>query len=84
MQCPKTGSWESIGTVLEMRPDKLSYLIEVQGKMFVRARYMLRPVEEGGPKLILRWEFYLGDQNVSSFKRGKKNLSQLQNVWLKR
>ena len=48
VQCPKTGSWENVGTVLEMRPDKLSYLIEVQGKMFVRARYMLRPVEEGG------------------------------------
>ena len=48
MKCPKTSSWESIGTVLEMRPDKLSYLIEVQGKMFVRACYMLWPVEEGG------------------------------------
>ena len=47
VQCPKTGSWENIGTVLEMRPDKHSYLIEVQGKVFVRARYMLRPVEEG-------------------------------------
>ena len=32
----------------EMRPDKLSYLIEVQGKMLVRSRYMLRPTEEGG------------------------------------
>ena len=48
VQCPKTGSWENIATVLEMRPGKLSYLIEVQGKMFVTAHYMLRPVEEGG------------------------------------
>ena len=48
VQCPKTSSWENIGTVLEMRPDKLSYLIEFQGKMFVRARYILRPVKEGG------------------------------------
>ena len=36
-----------------MQPDKLSYLIEVQGKMFVRAHYMLRPVEEGGVFLNL-------------------------------
>ena len=48
VQCPKTGSWENVGTVLEIRPDKLSYLIEIQGKMFAKARYMLQPVEEGG------------------------------------
>ena len=48
VQCPKTGSWESVGIVIEMRPDKLSYLVETQGKMFVRARYMLRPAEKGG------------------------------------
>ena len=48
VQCPKTGSWENIGTVLEIRPDKLSYLIDIEGKMFIRARYMLWPVEEGG------------------------------------
>ena len=44
----KNGSLESAGTVIEMRPDKLSYLKDVQGKLFVRARYMLRPVEGGG------------------------------------
>ena len=48
VQCPKTGSWENIGTVLEIRPDQLSYLIDIEGKMFIRARCMLRPVEEGG------------------------------------
>ena len=31
-----------------MRPDKPSYLVEVQGKIFVRARYMLWPAEERG------------------------------------
>ena len=76
VKCLKIGSWERVETVIEMRPDKLSYLVEIQGKMFVRARYMLRPAEEGefltllkvkfkvGPKLILRWEYYLKDQNV--------------------
>ena len=44
----KNGSWESVGTVLEMRPDKLSYLVDIEGKMLVRARYMLRPEEERG------------------------------------
>ena len=58
VQCPKTGSWENIRTVLEMRPDKLSYLIEVQGKIFVRVRYMLRPVKEGG--VILNQDQVLG------------------------
>ena len=41
----KNGSCERIGTVVEMRPDKLSYLVDVQGKMLVRARYMLQPVQ---------------------------------------
>ena len=70
VQCPKTGSWESVGTVVEMRPYKLSYLVEIQGKMLVRAWYMLKThlkvkfKFKVGPKLILRWEFCLEDQNV--------------------
>ena len=42
VQCPKTSSWENIGAVLEIRPNKLSYLVDIEGKMFIRAGYMLR------------------------------------------
>ena len=31
-----------------MRPDKLSYLVDAEGKLYVRARHMLRPAEKGG------------------------------------
>ena len=48
MQCEKTGSWERIGEIVEMRPDQLSYLVEVEGKLYVRAGHILRPAEKGG------------------------------------
>ena len=34
--------------MIKMRPDKLSYLIDVEGKILVRARHMLRSAEKGG------------------------------------
>ena len=45
MQCEKTGLWDKVGTVLEIRPDKLSYLIDIEGKLLIRARFMIRPLE---------------------------------------
>ena len=48
VQCPKIVSLEIVGTIVEMRPDKVFYLVDVQGKMFIRARYILRPAEERG------------------------------------
>ena len=47
-QCEKNGLWDKIGTVIEVRPDKLSYLLDVEGKLLIRARFMIRPMEEGG------------------------------------
>ena len=69
IQCKKTVSWERIGVIVEIRPDKFSYLVDVDGKVFVRARHMLRPAEKGGVfkvelKLTQKLEFYLEDQNV--------------------
>ena len=48
IQCEKTGSWERKGEIVEMRPDRLSYLVDVDGKFYVRARHMLRPAKKGG------------------------------------
>ena len=48
VQCEKTGFWDKIGTVIEIRPDKLSYLLDVEGKLLIRARFMIKPLEEGG------------------------------------
>ena len=31
-----------------MRPDKLSYLVDVNGKIFVRSQHMSRPAKKGG------------------------------------
>ena len=45
VQCEKTGLWDKIGTVLEVRPDKLSYLIDIEGKLLICARFMIRPLE---------------------------------------
>ena len=39
--------WDKIGTVLEVRPDKLSYLLDIEGKLLIRARFMIRPLEGG-------------------------------------
>ena len=48
VQCEKTGLWDKVGAVIEIRPDKLSYLLDVEGKLLIRARFMIRPLEEGG------------------------------------
>ena len=35
VQCEKTGLWDKIGTVLEVRPDKHSYLLDIEGKLLI-------------------------------------------------
>ena len=47
VQCEKIGLWDKIGTVLEVRPDKLSYLLDIEGKLLIRARFMIGPLEGG-------------------------------------
>ena len=31
------GLWELTGMIVEMRPDRLSYMMEINGRMYVRA-----------------------------------------------
>ena len=45
MQCEKISLWEKIGAVVEIRPVKLSYLVEIEGKLLIRAWFMLKPLE---------------------------------------
>ena len=33
--------------MLEVRPDKLSYLLDIEGKLLICARFMIRPLEGG-------------------------------------
>ena len=45
VQCEKTSLWDKVGAVLEIRPDKLSFLIDIEGKLLIRARFMIKPFE---------------------------------------
>ena len=44
MQNAKTGLWDQVTEVTEMRPDKLSYKLICKGRELLRSRHMLRPV----------------------------------------
>ena len=48
IQCEKTKKWEKKGKVLEKRPDGLSYLVDIDGKLAVRSRFFLKPVLQVG------------------------------------
>ncbi len=43
VQSEKDKTWESVGTVVEIRPDQLSYLVDLNGLVSIRCRSMLRP-----------------------------------------
>ena len=63
-----TGLWELTGVTVEARPDKLSYLVEVDGRLYVRGRSKLKPVfkfkEEGVPDLDLDKGLSQGENEV--------------------
>ena len=44
MQNENIGLWDLSGEVIDIRPDKLSYLIDIEGRMFVRGRSKIKPV----------------------------------------
>ena len=44
VQQETTGLWDLTGVILEARPDKLSYLVEIGGRVFIRGRNKLKPV----------------------------------------
>lgn len=46
VQNEASGQWELTGVIIEMRPDKLSYLVEMDGRMYVSGRSKLKPVSK--------------------------------------
>ena len=48
IQCDKSKKWDHRGEIIDIRPDGLSYLVNLEGKVIVRGRAMLKPVFESG------------------------------------
>ena len=46
LQDPKTGLWEHDASVIASRPDQLSYWVRSNGREFLRARRMIRPLPD--------------------------------------
>ena len=44
VQNENTGLWDLTGTVIDVRPDGLSYLVDIEGRTFIRGRPKLQPV----------------------------------------
>ena len=44
VQNENTGLWDLTGTVIDIRPDGLSYLIDIEGRTFFRGQPKLKPV----------------------------------------
>ena len=44
IQCDKSKKWDWRGEIIEVRPDGLSYLVDLDGKVIIRGRAMLKPV----------------------------------------
>ena len=44
VQNESTGLWDLTGTVIDIRPDGLSYMIDIDGRTFMRGRPKLKPV----------------------------------------
>ena len=44
IQDPKTSLWSSTGTIISIRPDKLSYDVLIADRQFLRPRRLLRPM----------------------------------------
>ena len=44
IQCYKSEKWDRRGEIIEVRPDSLSYLVELEGKVIIRGRAMFKSV----------------------------------------
>ena len=49
LQDAKSAAWDCTGIIVSMRPDKLSYVINVDNRFFMRPRRLLRPVVTPSP-----------------------------------
>ena len=47
VQCEKSKKWDRRGEIIEVRPDGLSYLVGLEGKVIIRGRAMLKLVFDG-------------------------------------
>ena len=52
IQHPKTGKWDSAGIIVGIRPDKLSYTVNCEGRTFIRSRKMLRTAKQNEVNVI--------------------------------
>ena len=50
VQDEKSGQWQALATVIEARPDGLSYIVDIGGREQLRSRHMLRPEQVPSPK----------------------------------
>ena len=48
VQNESSGLWDLTGEVIDIRPDKLSYLVDIEGRTFLRGRAKLKPVFKVG------------------------------------
>ena len=48
IQNENNGLWDLSGEVIDIRPDKLSYLIDIEGRTFVPGRSKIKPVFKAG------------------------------------
>ena len=46
IQCDKSKRWDRRGEIVEVRPDGLSYLVDLDGRLAIRGRAMIKPVME--------------------------------------
>ena len=82
IQNESNGLWDVTGEVIDIRPDKLSYLIDIEGRTLVRGRAKIKPVfkvgshdeaKEGG---VIESESHL-DVGVSPVKSDTSDYTDL-------
>ena len=64
VQDEKPGQWQALATVIEARPDGLSYIVDIGGREQLRSRHMLRPEPVLHKRMKVkgmgqRWELFL-------------------------
>ena len=49
LQDLKSAAWDKRGIIVSVRPDRLSYVINVENQFFTRPRHLLRPISSDTP-----------------------------------
>ena len=89
-QCDKSKKWDRRGEIIEIRPDDLYYLVDLEGKVVVRGRAMLKPishecgsgqVQDQGQGEQQEGELFSCSDNPSSPRRSQR-LQEKEEKWL--